>query len=199
MKTCFSKIANNKKTFTSLFSKSFSDKHTVTLFKGDGIGPEISQSVIDIFSALRVPIEWEEHSIASRAVTDSGDLISQEAIDSILRNKTALKGPFGTPIGKGHRSLNVTLRKNLKLYSNVRPVRTIKGVKTVYDHVDLVTIRENTEGEYSGLEHEVVPGVVENLKIISSDACERIAHYAFEYASQNGRKSVCAAHKMGVQ
>lgn len=171
----------------------------VTLFQGDGIGPEISESVINIFKSLNVPIEWENHSISTTAVTDSGDLISKEAIQSILTNKVALKGPFATPIGKGHRSLNVTLRKNLKLYANVRPVKTIPGVKTLYDNVDLVTIRENTEGEYSGLEHEVVPGVVENLKIISSEACERIAKYAFEYALNNKRQSVCAAHKMGVQ
>lgn len=171
----------------------------VTLFQGDGIGPEISETVIEIFKALKVPIEWENHSIATAAVTDTGDLISKEAIQSILINKVALKGPFATPIGKGHRSLNVTLRKNLKLYANVRPVKTIPGVKTLYDNVDLVTIRENTEGEYSGLEHEVVPGVVENLKIISSEACERISKYAFEYAVNNKRQSVCAAHKMGVQ
>lgn len=173
--------------------------YKITLFKGDGIGPEISQSVIDIFAALKAPVVWENHEIASKAVTDSGDLISKEAINSILNNKVALKGPFATPIGKGHRSLNVTLRKNLKLYANVRPVKTIKGVKTFYDKVDLITIRENTEGEYSGLEHEVVPGVVENLKIISSDACERIAKYAFQYANDNNRKSVVAAHKKGVQ
>ena len=177
----------------------FSSKiHKVTLFKGDGIGPEISQSVIDIFRAAEVPIEWESHSILT-IPTAEGDLISKESLDSILRNKIALKGPFGTAIGKGHRSLNVTLRKKLKLYANVRPVRTIEGIKTVYEDVDLVTIRENTEGEYSGLEHEVVPGVVENLKIISEDACMRIAQFAFLYATNNKRKSVCAAHKAGVQ
>lgn len=198
------KINSVKNSINQYMIKNFSSstsnqKRLVTLFKGDGIGPEISQSVIDIFSTLKAPIEWENHSIANKAVTESGDLISKEAINSILKNKVALKGPFATPIGKGHRSLNVTLRKNLKLYANVRPVRTIAGVKTVYENVDLVTIRENTEGEYSGLEHEVVPGVVENLKIISADACERIANFAFEYAVNNKRQSVCAAHKMGVQ
>lgn len=189
----------NKYMIKNFSSSTSNQKRLVTLFKGDGIGPEISQSVIDIFSTLKAPIEWENHSISNKAVTESGDLISKEAINSILKNKVALKGPFATPIGKGHRSLNVTLRKNLKLYANVRPVRTIAGVKTVYENVDLVTIRENTEGEYSGLEHEVVPGVVENLKIISADACERIANFAFEYAVNNKRQSVCAAHKMGVQ
>lgn len=190
-------------TKNTLYSKpafNFASKiHKVTLFKGDGIGPEISQSVIDIFQALKAPIEWENHNISSSAVNESGDLISKESLQSILDNKVALKGPLATPIGKGHRSLNVTLRKNLKLYANVRPCRTIKGVKTVYDEVDLITIRENTEGEYSGLEHEVVPGVVENLKIISTDACQRIAEHAFLYAVENNRKSVCAGHKMGVQ
>lgn len=192
-------INSASKNKLSKMNFSTNSKHLVTLFQGDGIGPEISKSVIDIFESAKVPIEWENYSIASSAVTTSGDLISQEAINSILKNKVALKGPFATPIGKGHRSLNVTLRKNLKLYANVRPCKSIHGVKTLYNDVDLVTIRENTEGEYSGLEHEVVPGVVENLKIISSDACERIAHYAFEFASSNNRKSVCAAHKMGVQ
>jgi isocitrate dehydrogenase (NAD+) len=189
----------NKQIFKEFSVTTSNQKRLVTLFKGDGIGPEISQSVIDIFSTLKAPIEWENHAISNKAVTETGDLISKEAISSILKNKIALKGPFATPIGKGHRSLNVTLRKNLKLYANVRPVRTIAGVKTVYENVDLVTIRENTEGEYSGLEHEVVPGVVENLKIISADACERIANFAFEYAVNNKRQSVCAAHKMGVQ
>ena len=189
----------NKQIFKEFSVTTSNQKRLVTLFKGDGIGPEISQSVIDIFSTLKAPIEWENHAISNKAVTETGDLISKEAIASILKNKIALKGPFATPIGKGHRSLNVTLRKNLKLYANVRPVRTIAGVKTVYENVDLVTIRENTEGEYSGLEHEVVPGVVENLKIISADACERIANFAFEYAVNNKRQSVCAAHKMGVQ
>ena len=190
-------INKNKLNFNKFNSMSKTFK--VTLFQGDGIGPEISRSVIDIFSALKAPIEWENHVISTHAVTDTGDLISKEAINSILENKVALKGPFATPIGKGHRSLNVTLRKNLKLYANVRPVKTIKGVKTYYNNVDLVTIRENTEGEYSGLEHEVVPGVVENLKIISSDACQRIANFAFQYAHENKRKSVVAGHKKGVQ
>jgi isocitrate dehydrogenase (NAD+) len=108
-------------------------------------------------------------------------------MDAVRRYRYGLKGPFETPIGKGFRSLNVTLRKKLQLYANVRPCRSIEGVNTPYKNVDLVTIRENTEGEYSGLEHEVVPGIVENLKIISRTACENIANYAFEYAKQNGK------------
>ena len=147
------------KIFNKLIGKCFSTNnkiHKVTLFKGDGIGPEISKAVIDIFKHANVPVEWEEFSINTKAMTDDGDLISKESLESILRNKLALKGPFTTPIGTGYRSLNVTLRKKLKLYANVRPVKSIKGVKTLYEDVDLVTIRENTEGEYSGLEHEVI-------------------------------------------
>lgn len=137
-------------------SKTFANQ-TVTLFKGDGIGPEISHAVMEIFSAAKVPIVWEDQIIDVNVVNEEGDLISKEALDSIRRNKVALKGPFATPIGTGHRSLNVTLRKKLNLFANVRPVKTIPGVKTLYQNVDLVTIRENTEGEYSGLEHEVFP------------------------------------------
>lgn len=173
-------------------------KQKVVLFPGDGIGPEISQAVMDIFEAAKVPVEWEHHQIHSKSVTAEGDLISQESIDAVLKNKVALKGPFETPIGKGHRSLNVTLRKKLQLYANVRPVKSIPGVKTAYNNVDLVTIRENTEGEYSGLEHEVVPGVVENLKIISRQACENVSRYAFEFARKYKRKRVTACHKATV-
>jgi isocitrate dehydrogenase (NAD+) len=145
--------------------------------------------------AAKVPISWEHHVISTHAVTPGGDLISQEALESVLRNKVGLKGPFATPIGKGHKSLNLTLRKALNLYANVRPAKTIPGVKTAYDDVDLVTIRENTEGEYSGLEHEVVPGVVENLKVITEAASSRIAEFAFKYAHENKRKRVTAVHK----
>lgn len=169
------------------------------MFPGDGIGPEISQAVLDIFNAVKVPIEWEFHKIHTTSVSPDGDLITPESIQSIRTNKFALKGPFATPIGKGHRSLNVTLRKKLQLYANVRPCKSLPGLKSLYENVDVVTIRENTEGEYSGLEHRVVPGVVENLKIISKPACENIAEYAFQYAVANNRKTVTACHKAGVQ
>eukprot|EP00743_Colponemidia_sp_Colp-15_P003660 GILK01003950.1.p1 GENE.GILK01003950.1~~GILK01003950.1.p1 ORF type:complete len:367 (+),score=45.94 GILK01003950.1:774-1874(+) len=169
----------------------------VTLFPGDGIGPEIADAVIEIFEAAKAPVTWEKHTISSHAVTPNGDLISQEALDSVLRNKVGLKGPFMTPIGGGHRSLNITLRRSLNLYANVRPCVSIKNLGR-YDDVNLVTIRENTEGEYSGLEHEVVPGVVENLKVISRPACVRIAEFAFAYARLNGRKKVTAVHKANV-
>lgn len=174
-------------------------KHTVTMMPGDGIGPEIAASVVDIFKAASVPIEWEYHNIGTDHVeAGSKDLISPAAIQSILRNKIGLKGPFATPIGTGHRSLNLTLRKALNLYANVRPCVSIPGVQTRYSNVDLVTIRENTEGEYSGLEHEAVPGVVENLKVITRHASARIAEYAFKYATENGRARVTAVHKASV-
>lgn len=144
----------------SLFSFAESAKRKVVLFPGNGIGPEISQSVVDIFAAAKVPIEWEYHEIHTKGQTAEGDLISQASMDAVRNYRYGLKGPFETPIGKGFRSLNVTLRKKLQLYANVRPCRSIEGVNTPYKNVDLVTIRENTEGEYSGLEHEVVPGVV---------------------------------------
>lgn len=152
------------------FMKDEDGNYIVTLLKGHGIGPEISGSVKRIFEAAEVPITWEEHEVYSRAMNKEGDLLSSDTIDSIRRNKVALKGPFMTPIGKGFRSLNVTLRKKLQLYANVRPCRTIKGVDNIYENVDVVTIRENTEGEYMGLEHRVVPGVSESIKIISRKA-----------------------------
>ena len=173
-------------------------EYIVTLFKGDGIGPEISDAVVKIFKAAEVPIQWELHEISSRVVNTNGELISQGALDSVKRNKVALKGPFMTPIGKGFKSLNVTLRKRLQLYANVRPCRTIPGLKNLYENVDVVTIRENTEGEYCGLDHEIVPGVCESLKIITKTACDRVAKYAFEYAVANNREKVVAVHKAGV-
>lgn len=174
------------------------EKRKVVLFPGNGIGPEISKAVSDIFEACKVPIEFEHHQIHTKGQTEDGDLISADSIRRVLELRYGLKGPFETPIGKGFRSLNVTLRKKLKLYANVRPCRSIEGIKTPYEGVDLVTIRENTEGEYSGLEHQVVPGVVENLKIISKTACENINRYAFEYAKKMGRKKIIACHKAGV-
>ncbi len=135
-----------------------------------------------------MPITWEYHEIYTSGQTQEGDLISYDSLEALRKLKVGLKGPFETPIGKGFRSLNVTLRKKLNLYANVRPCKSIEGVVTPYTNVDVVTIRENTEGEYSGLEHQVVPGVVENLKIISKTACENIAEYAFEYARKHSNE-----------
>lgn len=174
-------------------------KQKVVLMPGDGIGPEITESVLEVFSSLKIPIEWEYHQIHSHSVTADGDLISSETIKAIQTYGFGLKGPFTTPIGKGHRSLNVTLRKKLQLYANVRPCVSIPGIKgLLYNDIDLVTIRENTQGEYSGLEHYVSPGIVENLKIITAEACENICRYAFDYARKHGRTKVTCAHKAGV-
>uniref|UniRef100_A0A7S1TN56 Isopropylmalate dehydrogenase-like domain-containing protein n=1 Tax=Erythrolobus australicus TaxID=1077150 RepID=A0A7S1TN56_9RHOD len=171
---------------------------TVTLFPGDGIGPEISDAVVRILAAAKVPVRWETHVIDVQSKKPGEALVSREALDSVLRNGFGLKGPMATPIGKGHRSLNLTLRKELALYANVRPCVSFPGVKTLYSNVDVVTVRENTEGEYSGLEHTVAPGVVESLKVITRTASMRIAEYAFKYASDHGRKRVTAVHKATV-
>ncbi|KAG0492262.1 hypothetical protein HPP92_005660 [Vanilla planifolia] len=169
-----------------------------TLFPGDGIGPEIAESVKQVFNAAEVPIEWEEHHVGDTVDPKTESLLTWESLESVRKNGVGLKGPMATPIGKGHRSLNLTLRKELGLYANVRPCYSLPGYKTRYDDVDLVTIRENTEGEYSGLEHQVVRGVVESLKIITRQASLRVAEYAFHYARSNGRKRVSAIHKANI-
>lgn len=171
---------------------------TATLFPGDGIGPEIAASVKQIFNAAEAPIEWEEHYAGTTVDPRTGSFLTFESMESVRRNGIGLKGPMTTPIGKGHKSLNLALRKELGLYANVRPCLSIPGYKTRYDSVNLVTIRENTEGEYSGLEHQVVRGVVESLKIITRQASLRVAEYAFHYAQTNGRKRVSAIHKANI-
>ncbi|PXF48440.1 Isocitrate dehydrogenase [NAD] catalytic subunit 5, mitochondrial [Gracilariopsis chorda] len=186
------------KAFSTATTAAAPSQYTVTLFPGDGIGPEIAESVKRIFNAADVPITWDTHIIDVHAAKPGEDLISKEALDSVRRNGFGLKGPMATPIGKGHRSLNLTLRKELGLYANVRPCVSIPGVDTLYHDVDVVTVRENTEGEYSGLEHVVFPGVVESLKVITRDASMRVCEYAFEYAIQNNRKRVTAVHKASV-
>lgn len=179
-------------------STSTSGPFTVTLFPGHGIGPEISSAVQKIFRAAEVPIEWEVHHIDVESAKPGEDIISKEALDSLRNNKFGLKGPMATPIGKGYRSLNLTLRKELGLYANIRPCLSIPGVNTPYQNVDVVTVRENTEGEYSGLEHTVYPGVVESLKVITRDASLRVCRYAFDYALKNKRHTVTAVHKASV-
>ncbi|KDE08638.1 isocitrate dehydrogenase [NAD] subunit 2 [Microbotryum lychnidis-dioicae p1A1 Lamole] len=169
----------------------------VTLIPGDGIGPEISESIKQIFDKANVPIAWEEVSVAP-VIVDGVSTIPANAIASIKKNTVALKGPLATPIGKGHVSLNLTLRRTFSLYANVRPCRSIEGYKTPYDNVDSVIIRENTEGEYSGIEHEIVDGVVQSIKLITYEASERVARYAFEYAANNGRPNVTAVHKAPI-
>lgn len=171
--------------------------YTVTLIEGDGIGPEISQSVKDIYAAAKVPIKWKPVDVTPR-LKDGRTVIPDEAIESVHRNYVALKGPLATPVGKGHVSLNLTLRRTFNLFANVRPCRSIAGYKTPYDHVDTVLVRENTEGEYSGIEHTVVPGVVQSIKLITKEASERVLRYSFQYARDIGRKKVHAVHKATI-
>jgi len=176
----------------------FASTRTVTLIPGDGIGPEISAAVQKIFEAAKVPIQWESVDVTPVRGPDGKFGIPQNAIDSVNKNTVGLKGPLMTPIGKGHRSLNLALRKEFNLYANVRPCRSMEGYATLYNDVDVVTIRENTEGEYSGIEHEIVPGVVQSIKLITEDASKRVAEFAFAYAKSNGRHKVTAVHKANI-
>src|SRR4051812_16119135 len=173
-------------------------KHKITLIPGDGIGPEITAAVVRIIEASGVDVEWETQILGSQALDKFGTTLPEETIESIKRNKVALKGPQMTPIGKGFTSVNVGLRKALDLYANVRPIRSLPGVPTKYPELDLVIMRENTEDLYAGLEHVVVPGVVESIKIITEKASTRIARYAFEFARTQGRKKVTAVHKANI-
>ncbi|KAK6439554.1 NAD-dependent isocitrate dehydrogenase [Oleoguttula sp. CCFEE 5521] len=172
-------------------------KYMVSLIEGDGIGPEISQSVKDIYSAANVPIKWESVDVTPM-LKDGKTVIPDSAIESITRNYVALKGPLATPVGKGHVSLNLTLRRTFNLFANVRPCKSIAGYKTPYDNVDTLLIRENTEGEYSGIEHVVVDGVVQSIKLITKEASERVLRYAFQYAQDVGRLKVRAVHKATI-
>jgi isocitrate dehydrogenase (NAD+) len=172
--------------------------HTITLIPGDGIGPEVTAAVLQILKASGVSIEWEQHQAGVLAVEQSGTTLPQSLIDSILKNKVALKGPVTTPIGGGFTSVNVGLRKALDLYSNLRPVWNLPGAPSRYKNVDLVIVRENTEDLYAGLEHTVVAGVVESLKIITEKASTRIAKFAFEHARKHKRKKVTSIHKANI-
>ncbi len=172
--------------------------HTITLIPGDGIGPEVTEAVVRILKASGVAIEWEEHLAGLLAFERSGQTLPVALIDSIRRNKVALKGPVTTPIAHGFTSVNVGLRKALDLYANLRPVWNLPGVDAKFHGVDLVIVRENTEDLYAGLEHEVVPGVVESLKIITERASTRIAHFAFLHARRHGRRKVTSIHKANI-
>jgi isocitrate dehydrogenase (NAD+) len=172
--------------------------HTITLIPGDGIGPEVTEAVVRILKASGVSIEWESHVAGLVAFERTGQALPVELIDSVRRNKVALKGPVTTPIGQGFTSVNVGLRKALDLYANLRPVWNLPGINARFQGVDLVIVRENTEDLYAGLEHEVVPGVVESLKIITEKASTRIAHFAFQHAKRHGRKKVTSVHKANI-
>jgi len=169
-----------------------------TLIPGDGIGPEVVGSAIRILEASGVKFEWERFSVGADAFERSGAYIPKELVESIERTRLALKGPVGTPVGHGFSSVNVQLRKKFELYANFRPVKSLPGLETKYPNVDLIIFRENTEGLYSGIEHEVVPGVVESLKIITEKASTRISKHAFAYARKMGRKKIHVIHKANI-
>ena len=172
--------------------------HTITLIPGDGIGPEVTEAVVGIIEAAGVDVKWERHDAGVASVEKHGTPLPDTLLESIQRNRVALKGPVTTPVGEGFTSVNVGLRKALDLYANLRPVANLPYVRSRFEHVDLVIVRENTEDLYSGLEHEVVPGVVESLKIITERASTRIARFAFDYARRMGRKRITAIHKANI-
>ena len=175
-----------------------SKTHKVTLIPGDGIGPEVTQSVVRILEATGAKFEWERFAAGAEAFEIHGEYIPAALYESIERNRLALKGPVTTPIGGGFKSINVTLRKKFDLFANLRPIRNLPGLDTKYPGVDLVIVRENTEGEYVGLEHEVVPGVVESIKVITEKGSTRIARFAFEYARKHGRKKIHSIQKANI-
>ncbi|MBV9927660.1 MAG: isocitrate dehydrogenase (NAD(+)) [Acidobacteria bacterium] len=172
--------------------------HTITLIPGDGIGPEVSSAVVRIIETTGVDIRWETHYAGAQALEKFGSTLPEELLESIKRNRVALKGPITTPVGKGFTSVNVGLRKALDLYANLRPVRALPNIPARYPELDLVVVRENTEDLYAGIEHVVVPGVVESIKVITEKASTRIARYAFEFARREGRKKVTAVHKANI-
>jgi isocitrate dehydrogenase (NAD+) len=172
--------------------------HTITLIPGDGIGPEVTAAVVEILDAAGVRITWDRHDAGVRAVEQSGDPLPESLLASIRTNKVALKGPVTTPVGHGFTSVNVGLRKALDLYANLRPVKNLPGVASRFENVDLLIVRENTEDLYAGLEHVVVPGVVESLKIITERASTRIAEFAFTLATRLRRRTVTAIHKANI-
>jgi len=170
----------------------------IVLIEGDGIGPEVTGAACRVVAATGVKIDWVKAPAGLAATESHGEPLPEETLEMIRRYRVALKGPCTTPVGKGYRSINVRLRQGLDLYASVRPVRTLPHVKTPYDNVDLIVVRENTEGLYAGLEHEVVPGVVESVRLITRPAAERIVRFAFELARHQGRRLVTFCHKADV-
>jgi len=170
----------------------------VCLIPGDGIGPEVTRAACRIIDAAGGDIEWLECPAGLAAEREHGELLPASTIDAIRRHHVALKGPITTPVREGHASLNVRLRKLFNLYAAVRPIRSLPGVRTRYEGVEIVVIRENTEGLYSGLEHEIIPGVVESIKVATREGCRRIARFAFRYARERGRKRVTVFHKANI-
>jgi len=172
--------------------------HRVTLIPGDGIGPELAEATRRVLDASGIAFEWEVVEAGEAVIAEHGTPLPDHVLDSIRRNRVALKGPITTPVGEGFRSVNVTLRQALDLYANVRPARSIPGLASRYQDVDLVIVRENTEDLYAGIEHRVGRDAAESIKIITREASERIARYAFDYAVANGRRKVTAVHKANI-
>jgi len=172
--------------------------HTVTLIPGDGTGPELAAALETVIAATGVPIVWEVHDAGLGVMEEYGTPLPEHVLESIRRTKVAIKGPITTPVGKGFRSVNVALRKELDLYACLRPSKTMKGVRTRFDDIDLVVVRENTEDLYAGIEHMVGEDAAESIKIITRKGSERIARFAFEYAVRHGRRKVTAVHKANI-
>jgi len=172
--------------------------YIVTLIPGDGIGPEVIDATVEVLEATGLSFTWDRQFAGAEVIPRFGTPLPDEVVNTIIKNRIALKGPIATPIGTGFSSVNVTLRKRLGLYANVRPARTLPGIVTPFKDVDIVVVRENSEDLYSGIEHVVVPGVVESLKIITETGSTRIARFAFDYARKNGRKKVVAVHKANI-
>ncbi|MGH7897371.1 MAG: isocitrate/isopropylmalate dehydrogenase family protein, partial [Candidatus Binatia bacterium] len=172
--------------------------YRIALIPGDGIGPEVADAARRVVDASGVAVEWIECRAGAEEAEKDGDPLPASALERIRSADAALKGPIGTPIGKGFQSVNVRLRRALDLYASLRPVRTLPGVESRFESVDLVIVRENTEGLYAGIENVVVPGVVESLKVVTERACLRIAEFAFAYSRRHGRRKVSAAHKASV-
>src|SRR5258706_4031969 len=173
-------------------------KTTITLIPGDGIGPEVSDATVRVLDAAGAGLEWERHIAGKEAVEKYGNPLPPEVLESVKRNRVALKGPVTTQVGGGFKSINVQLRQELELYANLRPSRSLPSIPSRFEGVDIIVVRENTEDLYSGLEHVVVPGVVESIKIITEKASTRIAVFAFEYAAANKRKRISAIHKANI-
>lgn len=172
--------------------------HRITLIPGDGIGPEVINATVRILEATGIKFEWETFMAGAEAFERYREYIPKELIQSIERTRVGLKGPVTTPVGGGFTSINVQLRKRFELFANFRPVRNLPHIPTRYPDIDLIVVRENTEGLYSGIEHEVIPGVVESLKIITEKASTRISRFAFEYARENNRKKIHCIHKANI-
>lgn len=172
--------------------------YRIVLIPGDGIGPEVAEATQRVIEATGLSIEWEKHLAGQAAVDALGSPLPADTLEAVKRAAATLKGPTATPSGTGFRSVNVELRQKLHLFANYRPARSLPGVPSRYENVDVITVRENTEGLYSGLEHEVVPGVVESLRVVTEQASERIAQFAFETARRQGRKRVTCVHKANI-